>query len=298
MAKPKGKKEERIRSLLAGLDDRSLAAEAVPMRAPFDHFVHASATSGERTRYFFEYGAATVHIRNGSFESSRDPEWKGVLEAARPQIERAIAGVGRVELHRGGRVQSLGSAWLVRDDLVVTNWHVAAEFRDALPAGGDDLRIDFLAEQDVDESRERRVIAVHLAEGFDLAFFQLAPDAANDPSEMIIALSPGPTAVGQRVCAIGYPTRRLAHYDLAAAEQRFAGPFDVKRLTPGKIVKVGAARVDHDCSTLSGNSGGVLLDVATGTAVGLHYGGARDVANYAVPAAIVGEWLARIPRVG
>lgn len=272
------------------------------MREPIDHSPYASSTD-KRTRHYVG-GTDTVHIRNGSFEPHGDRAWTAVLEAARPQIERAIAGVGRVELHRDGRVQSLGSAWLVRDDLVVTNWHVAAEFRETVRRGEVDVRIDFLAEQDVEESRERRVVDVQLVDrcpadgGPDLAFMRLAPAAASDPPAAVISLAPGPVKVEQPVCAIGYPTRRLAHYEPAVIERAFAGLFDVKRLAPGKIVRCGAARVDHDCSTLSGNSGCVLLDVATGEAVGLHYGGRWGVTNYAVPAAIVGDWLVRVPRVG
>ena len=39
----------------------------------------------------------------------------------------------------------------------------------------------------------------------------------------------------------------------------------------------------HDSSTLGGNSGSALIDVATGRVVGLHFAGRYLEANYAVP---------------
>jgi endonuclease G len=44
-----------------------------------------------------------------------------------------------------------------------------------------------------------------------------------------------------------------------------------------------ASAVAHDCTTLGGNSGSAVIDVATGLVVGLHFGGEYVVANYAVP---------------
>ena len=52
----------------------------------------------------------------------------------------------------------------------------------------------------------------------------------------------------------------------------------------------------HDCSTLGGNSGSVVLDLATGQAVGLHFAGRFLEANYAVPAAVVAARLERVLR--
>ena len=39
----------------------------------------------------------------------------------------------------------------------------------------------------------------------------------------------------------------------------------------------------HDSSTLGGNSGSAVIDVATGTVIGLHFAGEYLKANYAVP---------------
>ena len=42
--------------------------------------------------------------------------------------------------------------------------------------------------------------------------------------------------------------------------------------------------MEHDASTLGGNSGSAVIDLETGEAVGLHFAGSYLQANYAVPA--------------
>jgi hypothetical protein len=60
--------------------------------------------------------------------------------------------------------------------------------------------------------------------------------------------------------------------------------YDKKRLAPGEILKVTDSEIEHDCSTLGGNSGSAVVSLATGEALGLHFAGLYMEANYAVPA--------------
>ena len=66
--------------------------------------------------------------------------------------------------------------------------------------------------------------------------------------------------------------------------QIFANVFNVKRLQPGEIRTVFDQRhiLEHDCSTLGGNSGSCVVDLETKQVVGLHYGGRYLEGNYAV----------------
>ena len=41
--------------------------------------------------------------------------------------------------------------------------------------------------------------------------------------------------------------------------------------------------IEHDCSTLGGNSGSPVVDLETHQVIGLHFGGRFGVRNYAVP---------------
>ncbi len=58
-------------------------------------------------------------------------------------------------------------------------------------------------------------------------------------------------------------------------ERIFAGVYGVKRFAPGEITAFWQDRglLTHDCTTLPGNSGSVVLRVDTGEALGLHFGG-------------------------
>ena len=235
------------------------------------------------------YEPGSLRIRGGVFAAPADEAWRGALEASRAAIQRAIAGVGRLELQRAGRTVKLGSGWLARADVVVTNRHTIDDVRREIAAG--EVEINMLAERHPEEAQRRRISAVlAISSELDLAFLRV--EAGAHP---VIALATAAPEIGQRVCAIGFPTGRLAHYEPARARKCFPAPFDVKRLSPGTITGLRADRVEHDCATLGGNSGGVLLDVVTGAAVGLHYGGQWSLANHAVPAALVARGLAALP---
>ncbi|MBL9100412.1 MAG: trypsin-like peptidase domain-containing protein [Myxococcales bacterium] len=209
-------------------------------------------------------------------------------------LRRACACVGRLQSPDLGPQPSLGTAWLVRDDLAVTNRHVTATFAERLAGGSAAVTLDLLAELGSDATRPRRVVAVvYEADDHDLAFVRLAPPAAPTPT-LALALDHVP---GDRVAVIGYPSRNIAHYDPAHVDRMFGDRFDVKRLAPGVLTAVSTTRIDHDCTTLGGNSGSPLVDLADGAVVGVHYGGAgRFVVNHAVPAGLVAERLAGLPR--
>src|SRR4029450_1036479 len=53
----------------------------------------------------------------------------------------------------------------------------------------------------------------------------------------------------------------------------------------------------HDCTTLGGNSGSIVLDVETGAALGLHYAGQFHRANFAVTADVLRERLRKLKVV-
>ena len=74
--------------------------------------------------------------------------------------------------------------------------------------------------------------------------------------------------------------------------------FEKKRLAPGQLIRVSSRELQHDCSTLGGNSGSVVLDLESGEAVGLHFAGRFLVANFAVPAAVVQQRLEQVTRSG
>ena len=80
--------------------------------------------------------------------------------------------------------------------------------------------------------------------------------------------------------------------DQALVLSVFGDVYDKKRLAPGQVMNVGIDEMEHDCSTLGGNSGSVLVNLQTGEAVGLHFSGLFLDANYAVPAPKIRNLLA------
>ena len=87
--------------------------------------------------------------------------------------------------------------------------------------------------------------------------------------------------------AVQRPRRPAAH--LRRHLQRQAG-----RTRHGDV-GVPGRRLNHDATTLGGNSGSVVMDLATGQAVGLHFGGYEGDRNMAVQAPVVADRLADTP---
>jgi endonuclease G len=71
----------------------------------------------------------------------------------------------------------------------------------------------------------------------------------------------------------------------------FGNVYDKKRLAPGRVTTPATGTLCHDCSTLGGNSGSVVLSLETGEAVGLHFAGRFLEANFAVSSRIVAQRL-------
>jgi endonuclease G len=62
-------------------------------------------------------------------------------------------------------------------------------------------------------------------------------------------------------------------------------------------VSTSAALLEHDCTTLGGSSGGMVVDLVRGAVIGLNFGESRDRrTNLAVPGWVVRERLAQLDR--
>lgn len=233
--------------------------------------------------------------------------WRAKLEAQRAHIERAIPCVGRLERTEGNIERVEGTGWRVRDDVVVTNRHVAKGLLESIEKQTARLRIDFLeedgsngdpGEDEPERGSEFRVLDVpYMAPEpeIDLAFVRIEPRTGAERA--VIALGDDPR-VGMDVCAIGYPAVRDTVYDAVYHRDYFFDIFGsllgVKRVSPGTVTTIDGGRVSHDCSTAGGSSGSVVLDLATGKAIALNYGEGGRV-NHAVPVSIVRQRLAGIP---
>jgi endonuclease G, mitochondrial len=251
-------------------------------------------------------------VKMDSFEVPLHDHWNARLNAARAAIERAIRATGRVELREPPRSGHVGTAWLVAPGVVATNRHVAVEFCRRQQAGGAVFRATWVgrAYRPIVDLREEHGQNVQPLE-FELdrvVYLADDDDAVADIALLGVKAAPGqtlPTPIpirnlalepGRTVAVIGFPAYDPGETDRTTMVELFEGIFDVKRLSPGEV-KVPAMGQQwfftHDCSTLGGSSGSVVLDLETGVAVGLHFSGTSGIENYAVSASALLGVLAK-----
>jgi len=244
------------------------------------------------------------------FKDDESGVWRRRLERA-PRIGPRLLAVGRINVKNHESLNWIGTGWLVGPDIIVTNAHVADEFATKKDGGTDyafrkNFRgrmmlasIDFREEYSNDEHDEFTVQDVlYIGERIDGHF---DPDVAllklNVPADRALAepipLSDRLPEPGSEVAVIGYPAFDSRIPDAALMRRIFGDDYDLKRLAPGTILRVEDTFpiLEHDASTLGGNSGSAILDLESGEAVGLHFAGSFLYANYAVPARVIKELL-------
>jgi endonuclease G len=248
-------------------------------------------------------GRPVLTVQNGAaileFRDAESQVWKSRLENARDRLLGPTAAVGRVELQNHFQMDWVGTGWLVAEGLMVTNRHVAEVFaqsngtRFIYRTGRDNrplrAQIDFLEEANrPDEFTFELTDVLHIEKdgGPDLALIKVKPVSGRQMPEPIRISSSLGTVDGD-VAVIGYPARDSRIPDQQLMIDIFGDVFNKKRLAPGQVTRSTAKELLHDCSTLGGNSGSVVLDLNSGEAVGLHFAGRFLETNYAVPGAVI-----------
>jgi hypothetical protein len=233
------------------------------------------------------------------------PPW-GRLEEYREGIEATARSVGRIQIAGLPNVPYGGTGFLVADDVLMTNCHVARLFVDLAPdrrwvfREGLGSSVDFVEDPDTDPPVELAVeelIGFH--ERLDLALLRVSADAGGGPLPAPLTLmSEPPDSFEQRqLYVLGYPAPDPRN-DPVALRQVFGDIYYVKRLQPGgflvpppgpaiRVPPCSAGTQDqdvfaHDASTLGGNSGSCVVDLESNLVAGLHYGGFYTKYNQAV----------------
>jgi len=248
------------------------------------------------------------------------------LEKAQEVIQPAIKASGKIGVPNNPVLSYFGTGWLVADDIIVTNRHVARLFttgqddRKVSFQPGKEIYINFKAEHNNKDEAWFKIKSILYIQDVvstkasiypDIAFLRVSDRGVSSiPLPAPIPLSENPVEKDRDVVVIGYPGP-LSDNDVVNLRREnpdifyniFQGVFGVKRLQPGQI-QIDETKTDgriaHDCTTLGGNSGSVVLDLETGKAVGLHFGGKYDFQdknlnmNYAVPASTIKELLDKI----
>ena len=214
----------------------------------------------------------------------------------RGRIEAAIPSIGRIELPGNSQYPYGGTGFVVGDGLLMTNRHVRRIFATGLGdrnlafKPGHKAGIDFLRERDRPEGTTlmvRRVVMIHPY--WDLAILAVE-GLPVDRKPLKLSVANVFDLDGREIAVIGYPAFDPRN-DATEQDNLFDRTYGVKRLQPGQLhgrantesfgKMVSAAA--HDCSTLGGNSGSEVVDLATGEVVALHFGGRYQEKNFAVP---------------
>lgn len=239
-----------------------------------------------------------VSIVNGDYTIAH-PLWRQLSadQGIHRRLRSVIGSIGRIELPGHPSLPYGGTGFVVGADLIMTNRHVAEVFasglglRDLAFRPGLAAGIDFERELGDTTATILRVRAVGMIHPYwDMALLRVGGLSGHEP--LSLSLSDPQELVGRDVVCIGYPAFDRRN-DVAVQNTVFGGVFDVKRLQPGKLngradsVSFGKrlSAAEHDSSTLGGNSGSAIIDVATGHVVALHFSGRYLVANYGVPSA-------------
>lgn len=237
-------------------------------------------------------GRPAILIQDGSF--FRPPPGWEMLERRRVYIEETCRSVGRIELTGHPTMDWIGTGFLVAENVIMTNRHVAKEFCQLGPRRRwifeplAKISIDYIKELSIPETFEFEltdIIGIH--EALDLALFKTTPlSSLGIPAPRPFTLtSQAPQSLrGFKVYTMGYPGYDSKRNDPDIIHRIFSNIYGVKRLQPGEITALFDDRsiLTHDCSTLGGNSGSCLVDIETNKVVGLHFCGRYLQANYAV----------------
>ena len=251
-------------------------------------------------------------IRGNKIETPDSAEVRKKLMPYITKLESRVPSVGRIEFRGIGRAFG-GTGWMVSEDLIVTNRHVAelmarkkgrtiTFLRNGL---GDPVQafVDFKEEyagQNIArpqfEVRIEKVLFMtdDIKSQPDIAFLKIEKHPKTpEPIPIIDA----PLKKADYISVIGYPA-----YDPngiispSAANDVFKSIYEVKRCSPGEVLEYGKNvwYFFHDCTTLGGNSGSVVLDNNTGYAVGLHFMGEVEKENYAVKSTEILRYLRKV----
>ncbi len=243
------------------------------------------------------------------FTEGASEVWRSRLQASTDRLQVAARAVGRIDVIGLPQFEYVGTGWLVERNTIATNRHVAREFgrrirgrfafKNGSGAGPIRVSINFLEEVGRPDRLEFQIVEIlHIEDekGPDFALLRVEERSGGRELASPIPLAASPARPAQQIAVIGYPARDRRVPDDELMQSIFGNVYDKKRLAPGQVTEARADVLLHDCSTLGGNSGSVLVDLATGEAVGLHFAGRFLETNYAVPAAVVAARLEQLKR--
>lgn len=310
--------EEFVRRLLARRpDDRDrYKAMLRSARLPEAEGNEAPARSRQRElETIVNAERPVLFVRDNKFDASEvttlGPEAEDLVKGLNAAVEKLaplLPLVGRIDVVNFPGNEFVGTGWFVAEDVVVTNRHVASlvakwdgrQFAFTRGIAGRTVESSLCNAHEFDDpdpSADRvfkitKVLYIEPESGpNDIAFVRVAR-RVNAAMPRFIPIASADVGNDVPVCVIGYPARatRRVIPDQALMEQLYRGKYDVKRAAPGLGMGTRRGLTEHDCTTLGGNSGSLVVNLQ-GQAVGLHFAGLYQEANYAVRATTLAAYI-------
>lgn len=202
----------------------------------------------------------------------------------------------------------VGTAWLIGEDLAITNRHVLipelglrlARRRPGEPTqarlkSDTSVYLDFAYDDGPQRSLRREIEAVafisEAADPVDVALLRLKPAAPADRFQRLRLSTDASEWDQDYVYAVGHPGRLAeAPADIAAV---FGDPDGRKRVSLGELMDpddLHPSDLRYDASTIGGFSGGPIVPIRSQAVIGLHYwGGDPRTGNRAIIASALRE---------
>ena len=144
-----------------------------------------------------------------------------------------------------------------------------------------------------------------LSVNLDLHDFAILRRSINDasteafPDPLILENDPDKIVESRPVYVLGYPAKPESNqYEPDVLTAYFRNTFGTKRFAPGHIIRDvassdGTTVFDHDASTLGGNSGSCVVDLANDgqLVAGLHFAGLKNKENHAHSIALLKDFM-------
>jgi V8-like Glu-specific endopeptidase len=262
----------------------------------FESGLEASMSgAAHRGGIVFANSRPVVFVRGDSYDDVGDPWTKLDAPGAKARISSLLPAIGRIEVPNMQQVPYAGTGFVVGKNLVMTNRHVAKLFSSGLGLkvayNPGDSAINFRRQVDTgaDRSAYAEVLGVELIHPYwDMALLRV--DELTDQRILSLSTREPENLEGRDIVVIGYPAKDWRS-DLELQDRIFGGIYGVKRLQPGVLRDRARIRsfdnlvnaLTHDASTLGGNAGSPIIDVETGSVIGIHFAGEYLKANYGVP---------------
>ena len=235
-------------------------------------------------------GRPAIIIQDGSF---MEPPKRSHLKTVRDRIDASIARVGRIEVGGHPDFEWVGTGSLVGDDVIMTNEHVAQEFSRQRDGRwefrpGRSAAVDFRQEFGSTSKLVFKVVdIVGIHATTDLALLRVEPTSPDGdfPTPLEVSAVAPATLMERRWMPLATRGGRSG----ATIRIRCERSFSTSTTSSGcsrarsRARRSSETEVNHDCSTLGGNSGSPIFDLASHRIVGLHFGGQFMRQNHAVP---------------